>query len=297
MGNFFSTTRLSLTEQAEHSALIKKVVALRVGTSVVFEEDDFAKATHLIDILGEKILKARYIYQNNPSAFKHNRQKLHELLAHIQQCNPDEVYLYLAELLQFYSILCHQHYEPLMSFVNFSRLLTENEALFGETKENPFIVIHQLGLIYNDLIPMADSLEETKLLSEADLALISGGLVLKKNTIEKWLSLRPKNIFMRYLSFCWHYTSAKLLEVQAILALQKNPELKESSWEQIQIDHLQMAYIEIINIEHSMERNVAFHNKLNGLEYSFGLDVGEYYSALNMSQIKDSIAQILLNFK
>ena len=303
----FSLSRAAKMNITENPDVIKKITAIRVSGYKIslinqLDEQDYKVILILIKELGEKILKVNLINGEGTDTFNEARAKFIDIVNKLPQINRFEVVSYAAQLLQYYTILCDDNFIPHSNFSNFNQLLSNNEQRFGTTKNNLFIAEYILILIYNELALSALSHAEVdEGIKSSDGKMRLGSLRLKSQKlielnelITEWTTDAPNNVFVLYLSFIYHYTSARLLEFQYEMQEEKLTEEGQLKLSEAQESHFNLAKeaLETIEtvIQFDKERGI-IHS--SGLEYSFGQALLSKLPETNMDEMKKHLLSLL----
>lgn len=308
MGNsMFSLSRAAKMDITKNPDVIKKITAIRVSGYKIslmnqLDERDYKVILTLIKELGEKILKVNLINAKGTDTFNEARAKFIDLVNNLPQINRFEVVSYAAQLLQYYTILCDDNFISNSNFSNFNQFLSNNEQKFGTTHNNLFIAEYILILIYNELALSALSHAEVdEGIKSSDGKMRLGSLRLKSQKlielnelIKEWTTDAPNNVFVLYLSFIYHYTSARLLEFQYEMQEEKLTEEGQLKLSGAQESHFNLAKEALESIEtviqFDKERGITHSG---GLEYSFGQALLNKLPETNMDEMKKHLLSLL----
>lgn len=288
---------MSVKQEKIDSDIIRKLTVARLsGYSMPkinkeFSEDDYPEIKVLINVLGSKILDTRFVGKNNEGDYKEAQEKFLVMTDNFlaESKNKFAIIVYSAQLLQYYTVICHDEFEAGLSYQEFVEFLENNSDIFGTTNKNPFIVEYKLIKIFNDLCMVSGSGIEF----EKQLTCLINCLTSLQSNVDDFKETAPDYVFSQYLDFVINFIRAKLFECN-YLALRNN--LKEfSREEQEQHSDVQQIFIKQMHsalclisdlFKSSSEHNLAH---VKGLEYCFGQDLFVKFPRQNMETMERNI--------
>lgn len=282
--------------------IIRKLTAIRVSgykLPLINQEISITDEKTVSDLvlgLGEKILKVNLIEREGTEHFKAVRTQFKEILTQLSK-NRLALIVYAADLLQFYTIICAQQFNPNGNLHEFQQLLSNGSNKFGETQDNLFIIEYQLTQIYNELVLLGDTFTSTEQTSKdlhANFKLIETELHHLRESIDKKILAEPDNVFLQYLSFLHSYASAKHLELRYIV------EEKQLSKEEIvELYGLQELFL---NAARSAIDQINALNQFyaeykvqyaKGLEFALGQDLLRRFPEFNLVTLREHLSSLL----
>lgn len=285
LGHFFHKKNIIASDKST-SNIVNKLTAIRASgynpeKINLISEQNLPQILILITDLGNKILRTRFVETTQLIEAQSEFSQIIQPLSNTQ--NLHSTVLYACHLLQYYTILCNTGLETNDTFENFSAFLDKNIKKFGDTSTNPFIVEHQLILIYNDLCTFTNS-ATGQLAAIKNLKEKNDQLLLKLTqffpTITALTTHAPENAFYQYLKFVHSYASAKVTEFQFIIMKDTFNEEQALALDQMQklfitacktsIARIDALYQSANNILHPAAHENTF---VSGAEFSFGANI------------------------
>jgi flagellar basal body rod protein FlgB len=304
----FSVSRRAAHCRPANSEVISKLTAIRVaGYNKKVVDQQLSEQNHkdillLTKQLGEKVLKVNLINSEGTKVFKAARIQFNEVINNLAQKGTFPLVFYAAQLLQFYTIICDDKFEPNLSPPYFQKLLADNIDNYGDTNSNLFIAEYKLTIIYNNLVSSGDLYANTDAVmqdSDPKMPLLQLKLTLNqleslKENIDKWLLEATDNVFVHYLSFIYQYTLAKALEFQFVVQERQLSDESKLELSKTQETHLTLAKEALDSLD---ELNRYFEGRgesySNGLEFSLGQGLLHKLPETNLNELRTHVISLL----
>jgi hypothetical protein len=282
--HFFKPTANGLSKPDKE--LISTLVGIRVAHNptraiLALKDTDYPKMNALVIKLGEKILQANYT-----DGERYNEAK-RKFLATINELFKQNIKFnsafYTSQLLQYYTIICHEKFAPEQNTAAFLDFLAATK--FEETESNLFITEYKLIKIYNDLSDLIDSKAGTIApmgALEAQVPRLLEELNKIQENVTKWLEDAPDNVFVHYLSFSVNYCFARSIELQFTLLKDSLPEQEQSSLSDLQQIFFTQAQKALEQIKELKESGI----HVKGSEFNLGQDVFNRLPAADLDAVQ-----------
>jgi hypothetical protein len=298
MPRFFKVEAESahITEEA----IIRQLIMVRLSgykpsVAMSITHSDCHAAEIMVKRIGRKILGANFPEDmaTLSSLIEQFDARMHVLLA-----TPDKYrfIVFSAQLLQYYTLLCNEDFDPNESALNFYIFLNKNKKILGQTDNNLFVAEYIIIKSYNDLNNFLDAATGitapiANLEEKAKLTL--NRLEELKIRLEQWRLDAPDDIFIDYLDFSLNYSRAKAAEL--IFTLQEKTLNDE---EKIGMADLQMLFLnEALLSLRRFEDNNQYHKERKtplypGAEYSLGPNLFSKFPVDNIETIKSHLLSL-----
>ncbi|EHL29655.1 hypothetical protein [Legionella drancourtii] len=258
-------------------------------------ENHLSQIQELVTELGQKILGAKSDADPKVGEARANVQKVVSEL--IKTKNKYAIVSFATQLLQYYTIICDQDFEPKQSLEDFNQLLVKKRA-FGDVSKNLFVTEYRLVKIYNDLITLTDA-QMGKIApirdGECKLGILLEQLAAIKEKIDEWEPQNPDNIFLSYLNFTVNYTYAQVLECQFNLQKHKLSEQEKALYADSQKDIFLKAALDALVkirtlVEYCNERQTPF---AKGAEFSLGQSLLHKMPVDDLKVIQEHVSSLV----
>ncbi|BCA94654.1 hypothetical protein TUM19329_10150 [Legionella antarctica] len=286
--------------------IIKKLILLRLSEySLKRIEKEmtpvyFGQLHVLILELSQRIQKANIIRSGGPIAYKIAKKRFEGLLDAQWYADKVHAIVFGAQLLQYFTIVCDNDFDPNDNIFAFVRFLKYNESRFGNTEDNLFITEYTLIKAYNELCKYDDIYKEiingNEKTKQMEAALSIKRLAGKIYTLEQHLALKSAgnshHIFYQYLAFIISYTRSKITEILFELNIPKELEEEPKKWMSSQRELLVKAHTHLNALDALMQDP----ERLKGAEYSLGWDILYNFPEKSIERLKLHIEELIGSF-
>lgn len=302
MSSFFRVETSPAQSEAEAIELLTKLRASNYPVKLIRGiKDGQSEAIYdLVMKLSTKLLLSRMTDKNTSDTEK--QSSLTQLRGVIDQLFNNNSKLaaisFAAQLLQYYTLVCHEDFEPNNSLIDFDAFLTANNQWLGDVSANLFIVEYKLVKIYNDMVTYTDAkLGKIAPIKDVDqkTGLLLDHLGKIKKQVEGWEDLAPDNAFLIYLNFFINYTYAQALECQFKIHEKKLPLDEKLSLSTIQRDvFLTACKNALTRMNVVTEFSNAYQREFPvGAEFSLGQGVLHNMPEADLDKAKEHISSLL----
>lgn len=279
--------------------LIDKLTVIRIAdfdSAIINREINdkmYYQLPILIEALSERLQKINFIRSDGVVAYKIAKKRFQAITNHHWYANKSHALRFAAYLLQYYTILCDEAFEPDTSFTSFKRFLIDHQDTFGVIEKNLFITEYLLIKIYHDLSTFNDVYQsDTNNIKAIEhnglIATLSNGIDSLKSTIRSGLAENSDNIFLQYLHFIAYYSAAKLIEIQfkSQATTDSEPELQQKTkLQSVQLTEAKKILLKI--------NNLLINNVDSGMAYKLGKQLLDDFPEKNINRLQRHIDDLL----